>query len=56
MAASKSGLGYALMKSEGAFYMGKIISVALVLSVIAIAVNSLCYAMERKLTRGREAQ
>jgi len=51
MAASKSGLGYALMKSEGAFYMEKIISIVLVLSIIAIAVNSLCYAMERRLSK-----
>jgi NitT/TauT family transport system permease protein len=54
MAASKSGLGYALMKSEGAFYMEKIISIVLVLSVIAIAVNTLYYAIERRLITARE--
>jgi NitT/TauT family transport system permease protein len=54
MSASKSGLGYTLMKSEGAFYMEKIISIVLVLSVIAIVVNSFYYRIERRLTKGRE--
>lgn len=53
MAASKSGLGYALMKSEGAFYMEKIICIVVVLAVIAIAVNYLYYAVEGKLIRVR---
>jgi len=53
MAASKSGLGYALMRSEGAFYMEKIISIVVVLAVIALAVNSFCYAIEGRLMRVR---
>jgi NitT/TauT family transport system permease protein len=53
MAASKSGLGYALMKSEGAFYMEKIICIVVVLAVIAIAVNSLYYVFEERLIRVR---
>jgi len=57
MAASKSGLGYALMKSEGAFYMEKIICIVVVLAVIAIAINYLYYAIEGRLVRahGRQA-
>jgi len=51
MAASRSGLGYTLMKSEGAFYMEKILSIILVLAVIAITVNFVYYTMERKLGR-----
>ena len=51
MAASKSGLGYALMKSEGAFYIEKIIAIIVVLAVIAISVNSFCYSVEEKLLR-----
>jgi NitT/TauT family transport system permease protein len=54
MAASKSGLGYALMKSEQAFYMEKIISIVVVLAFIAITVNYLYYAIEGKLIRVRE--
>ena len=54
MAASRSGLGYMLMKSEAAFYMEKIISIILVLAVIAIAVNFIYYAIERKLGRAEE--
>ena len=53
MAASKSGLGYALMKSEGSFYMEKIICIVVVLAVIAVAVNYLYYAVEGKLIRVR---
>ena len=53
MAASKSGLGYALMKSEGAFYMEKIICIVVVLAVIAIAINYLYYAVEGKMVRVR---
>jgi NitT/TauT family transport system permease protein len=55
MAASRSGLGYTLMKSEGAFYMEKVLSIVVVLAVIAIAANSLYYAFEGKLVRAREA-
>lgn len=51
MTASRSGLGYMLMKSEAAFYMEKIISIILVLAVIAIAVNFIYYSIERKLGR-----
>lgn len=51
MAASRSGLGYVLMKSEATFYMEKIISIILVLAVIAIAVNFIYYTIERKLGR-----
>jgi NitT/TauT family transport system permease protein len=54
MAASRSGLGYTLMKSEGAFYMEKVLSIVVVLAVIAIAVNFLYYAIEGKLVRARE--
>lgn len=54
MAASRSGLGYTLMKSEGAFYMEKVLSIVVVLAAIAIAVNSLYYAVEGKLIRARE--
>jgi len=53
MAASKSGLGYALMKSEGAFYMEKIICIVVVLAVIAIAVNYLYYVFEDRLIKAR---
>lgn len=51
MTASRSGLGYMLMKSEAAFYMEKIISIILVLAVIAITVNFIYYTIERKLGR-----
>ena len=54
MAASRSGLGYTLMKSEEAFYMEKIISIVVVLALIALAVNYLYYAIEGKLIRGQE--
>lgn len=54
MAASRSGLGYVLMKSEGAFYMEKIITIVIVLAVIAIAVNYIYYIIEGKLIRVRE--
>jgi NitT/TauT family transport system permease protein len=53
MAASKSGLGYALMRSEGAFYMEKIICIVVVLAAIAIAVNYLYYAVEGRMIRAR---
>ena len=53
MAASKSGLGYALMKSEGAFYMEKIICIVVVLAVIAIPVNYLYDVFEERLIRVR---
>jgi NitT/TauT family transport system permease protein len=53
MAASKSGLGYALMKSEGAFYMEKIICIVVVLAAIAIAVNYLYYTVEGRLIKVR---
>jgi NitT/TauT family transport system permease protein len=53
MAASKSGLGYALMKSEGAFYMEKIICIVLVLAAIALSVNYLYYAVEGRMIRPR---
>jgi NitT/TauT family transport system permease protein len=56
MAASRSGLGYELMKSEGAFYMEKILSIILVLAVIAMAVNFIYYALERKLGRVEESR
>jgi NitT/TauT family transport system permease protein len=56
MAASKSGLGYALMKSEGAFYMEKIICIVVVLAVIAIAINYLYYAVEGRLVRAHGRQ
>ena len=52
-AASKSGLGYALMKSEGAFYMEKILCIVVVLAVIAIAMNYLYYVFEERLIRVR---
>jgi NitT/TauT family transport system permease protein len=55
MAASRSGLGYELMKSEGAFYMEKIISIILVLAVIAITINYFYYTIEGKLVRARKA-
>jgi NitT/TauT family transport system permease protein len=54
MAASKSGLGYALMKSDAVFYMEKIICIVLVLTIIAIAVNYVYYAVEGKLSRARQ--
>lgn len=54
MAASRSGLGYMLMKSEGAFYMEKILSIILVLAVIAITVNFVYYTIERRLGRVEE--
>jgi NitT/TauT family transport system permease protein len=53
MAASKSGLGYALMRSEGAFYMEKIICIVVVLAAIAIAANYLYYAVEGRMIRVR---
>jgi ABC-type nitrate/sulfonate/bicarbonate transport system permease component len=53
MAASRRGLGYELMKSEGAFYMDKIISIVLVLSLIAAAVNVIFYWVEGKLGQPR---
>ncbi len=53
MAASKSGLGYALMRSEGAFYMEKVICIVVVLAAIAIAVNYLYYTLEGRLIRVR---
>jgi NitT/TauT family transport system permease protein len=53
MAASKSGLGYELMKSEGAFYMEKIICIVVVLAAIAIAINSFYYAVEGRLIKVR---
>lgn len=49
MAASRSGLGYVLMKSEGAFYMEKIIGIVIVLAVIAIGTNLIYYGIERRL-------
>jgi ABC-type nitrate/sulfonate/bicarbonate transport system permease component len=55
MAASRSGLGYTLIKLEEAFYMEKIISIVVVLAVIAIAVNYLYYLVEGKLGRVRGA-
>jgi len=56
MAASKSGLGYALMKSEGAFYIEKIICIVVVLAVIAIAINYLYYTVEAKWVRAHGRQ
>jgi NitT/TauT family transport system permease protein len=53
MAASRSGLGYILMKSEGAFYMEKILCIVIVLAVIAICINLIYYNIERKLGRLR---
>ena len=53
MAASKSGLGYALMRSEGAFYMEKIICIVVVLAAIAIVANYLYYAVEGRMIRVR---
>ena len=51
MAASRSGLGYMLMKSEAVFYMEKILAIVLVLAIIAISVNLLFYRVERRLSR-----
>jgi NitT/TauT family transport system permease protein len=48
MSASKTGLGYELMRSEGAFYMEKIICIVVVLAAIAIAVNYLYYFIEER--------
>jgi len=56
MAASRSGLGYMLMKSEGAFYMEKILAIILVLAVIAMSINFIYYAIERKLGRVEESR
>ncbi|MFH1490431.1 MAG: ABC transporter permease [Pseudomonadota bacterium] len=53
MAASRSGLGYMLMKSEESFYMEKVISIVLVLTVIAIAVNYSFYSFEMRLIKSR---
>jgi hypothetical protein len=41
------------MKSEGAFYMEKIICIVVVLAAIAIAINSLYYAIEGRLIKVR---
>ncbi|MFH1490323.1 MAG: ABC transporter permease [Pseudomonadota bacterium] len=53
MAASRSGLGYMLMKSEELFYMEKVLSIVIVLTVIAIAVNYSFYSFEMRLIKSR---
>lgn len=53
MAASRSGLGYVLMKSEEVFYMEKVISIVLVLTIIALVINYFFYSLERRLIKER---
>ena len=53
MAASRSGLGYMLMKSEELFYMEKVLSIVVVLTVIAITINYLFYSVENRLIKAR---
>lgn len=50
MAASQSGLGYTLMRSEAVFYMQKILAIVVLLAVIAICVNMAFYSLEDRLS------
>ena len=51
MAASRSGLGYMLMKSEELFYMQKVLAIVIVLTVIAITTNYAFYSIEARIDR-----